>query len=43
MDPLTMAGISFGLQAMGTGLGFLGQQDQARQNNKAIDAKITAV
>ena len=26
MDPLTMAGISFGLQAVGTGLGFMGQQ-----------------
>ena len=36
MDPLTMAGISFGLQAVGTGLGFMGQQSAANQNNKAI-------
>jgi len=39
MEPLTMAGISFGLNAIGSGLGFLGQQDQARQNNKAIKAR----
>ena len=39
MDPLTMAGISFGLQAIGTGLGFMGQKDQAKQNNKAIKAR----
>jgi len=39
MDPLTMAGISFGLQAIGTGMGFMGQQDQAAQNNKAIKAR----
>jgi len=31
-----MAGISFGLQAVGTGLGFMGQQSAAKQNNKAI-------
>lgn len=36
MDPLTAAGISFGLQAVGTGLGFLGQQEEAARNNRAI-------
>ena len=36
MDALTMAGISFGLNAIGTGLGFMGQQESARQNNKNI-------
>ena len=36
MDPATMAAVSFGLNAVGTGLGFLGQQDEAARNNKAI-------
>ena len=36
MDPLTMAGIGFGLNAIGSGLGFMGQQESARQNNKNI-------
>ncbi len=39
MDPLTMAAVSFGLDAIGSGLGFMGQQDAARQNNKAIQAR----
>ena len=39
MDPLTMAGISFGLNAIGSGLGFMGQQNAAKQNNKAIKAR----
>ena len=36
MDPLTAAAVSFGLNAVGTGLGFFGQQDEAARNNKAI-------
>ena len=36
MEPLTMAAISFGLNAVGSGLGFMGQQDQAKRNNRAI-------
>ena len=36
MDPATAAAVSFGLNAVGTGLGFLGQQDEAARNNKAI-------
>ena len=39
MDPLTMAGISFGMNALGSGLGFMGQQQGAAQNNKAIKAR----
>lgn len=39
MDPLTMAAVSFGLNAVGSGLGFMGQQDAAKQNNKAIKAR----
>jgi len=34
-----MAAVSFGLQAVGTGLGFMGQQSAAAQNNKAIRAR----
>ena len=37
MDPLTMAGISFGINALGTGLGFLGQQDQSRSTEQQSD------
>jgi len=39
MEPITMAAVSFGLQAIGTGMGFMGQQDQASLNNKAIKGR----
>ncbi len=39
MEPLTMAAVSFGLQAIGSGLGFMGQQSDARNKNKSIRAQ----
>ena len=36
MEPATLAAISFGMNALGTGLGFFGQQEKASQNNAAI-------
>ena len=36
MEPATLAAISFGLNAVGTGLGFMGQREKASQNNAAI-------
>jgi len=39
INPATMAAINFGVNAAGTGLGFMGQKDAAAQNNKAIQAR----
>ena len=39
ISALTMAGISFGLNAVGSGLGFMGQQDAAAKNNKATKSR----
>jgi len=39
MEPLTMAAVSFGLNAVGSGLGFMGQQEAAAQNNQAIEQR----
>ena len=39
MDPLTMAGISFGCKPLEPVSDFMGQQEGAKQNNKAIKAR----
>jgi len=39
INPATMAAVSFGLNSVGTGLGFMEQQNQAAQNNQAIQAR----
>ena len=39
INPATLAATQFGLSAIGTGLGFMGQQAEAKQNNLAIQAR----
>ena len=41
MDPLTMAGISFGLNAIGSGLGFMGHKKVPDRTTKLSKLAIS--